>query len=123
MLKNIFINCSNHPSDAWDDKQIEAANGYGEIVDIPFPKISVSMSDEELSSLVNRYVEKIMEYKPKAVMCMGEFVTCFKIVEKLKAQGVVVLASVTKRKSVELKLDDGVIRKVSEFKFFGFRKY
>ena len=38
--KKMFINYTNHPSDAWGEKQREEASKYGEILDIHFPDIS-----------------------------------------------------------------------------------
>ena len=32
----MFINFSNHPSEAWGKAQLNAAMEYGEVIDIPF---------------------------------------------------------------------------------------
>ena len=123
MRKDIFVNCSNHPSEGWQDSQKNAALEYGEIVDIPFPNVDSRITNEELDALVDDTVNKIMEYKPKAVMLMGEFVTSYKIVNKLKENNIKVLVSVTERNSKEVKGSDGVITKTSVFDFKGFREY
>lgn len=123
MRKDIFVNCSNHPSNGWQDSQKNAALEYGEIVDVPFPNVDSRITNEELDALVDDTVNKIMEYKPKAVMLMGEFVTSYKIVNKLKENNIKVLVSVTERNSKEVKGSDGVITKTSVFDFKGFREY
>ena len=42
--RRIFINCSNHPSRYWSREQIEAAEQYGEVVDIRFPIVDPEMN-------------------------------------------------------------------------------
>ena len=34
-----FINHTNHPSSRWEEGQRQAAEAYGTIVDLPFPRI------------------------------------------------------------------------------------
>ena len=102
-----FVNFSNHPSRGWSELQRNAAEEYGTIIDIPFPAMT----------------KKIIGVQPDAVMCMGEFVLCFKIVQKLKAKGICVLASCSERKAVEHMEKDGTIRKESIFAFCRFREY
>lgn len=118
-----FVNCSNHPSSVWPQAQTVAAESYGEIVDIPFPKVDCNLSDGEIENLADKVTEEILKQKPRAVMCMGEFVVCFRIVQKLKAKGILVLASCSERKSVEHINEDGTVRKESVFAFMGFREY
>ena len=47
-MKETFINLSNHPSDKWDEKQMEAAKQYGEVMDIPFPSIPAQADENEV---------------------------------------------------------------------------
>lgn len=119
----IFVNCSNHPSAGWSRRQIIEASHYGKIVDIPFPQVACDLSDEELECLAEQVTEEILKQEPNAVMCMGEFVVCFRIVQKLKEKGIRVLASCSERKSVEHINEDGTVQKESVFQFMGFRKY
>ena len=93
-----FVNCSNHPSRLWSVMQRETAEKYGEIVDI-------------------------LALEPTAVMCMGEFVVCFRIVQKLKARGIKVLASCSERRATEHVKEDGTVQKETLFVFQGFREY
>lgn len=121
--KNIFVNCSNHPSNGWQDTQKNEAMKYGEIIDVSFPNVDWNMNDEEIDALVEDTYNKIMLYKPTAVMCMGEFVTSFKIISKLKEHNVTVLASKTARVTKEVKDENGVTTKMSLFDFKGFKEY
>lgn len=119
----MFVNCSNHPSEKWSDKQRKEAEKYGEIQDVAFPEVGCHLKDEEVEQLANQTFEKIMEYQPDAVMCMGEFVVCYRIVQKLKAEGMKVLASCSERKVIEHVEPNGVVRKEAVFSFQGFREY
>ena len=119
----VFVNCSNHPSGGWLKAQKDAAEKYGTIIDIPFPAVKCNLTDQQMENLAEQMTAKIMEIQPEAVMCMGEFVLCFRIVQKLKAKGIRVLASCSERKAVEHLEEDGTIRKESIFTFNGFREY
>ena len=118
-----FVNCSNHPSGGWLKAQKDAAEKYGTIIDIPFPAVKCNLTDQQMENLAEQMTAKIVEIQPVAVMCMGEFVLCFRIVQKLKAKGIRVLASCSERKAVEHLEEDGTIRKESIFTFNGFREY
>lgn len=119
----MFVNCSNHPSDDWPDIQREAANKYGEIVDVIFPTVPCNIPGSQLDELANQAYQEIMKYNPDAVMCMGEFVVCYKIVTKLKKAGIKVLASCSDRVAVVHTEKDGSVKKETVFKFMGFREY
>lgn len=118
-----FVNCSNHPSVHWSHKQIAAAEYYGKIVDIEFPKVTCSLSNQEMEELADRITETILKQNPDAVMCMGEFVLCFRIVQKLKLKGICVLATCSERRTIEHIAEDGTTRKESVFVFEDFREY
>lgn len=118
-----FVNFSNHPSRGWSELQKNAAEEYGTIIDIPFPAVGCELTDRQMEDLAERMTKKIIGVQPDAVMCMGEFVLCFKIVQKLKAKGICVLASCSERKAVEHMEKDGTIRKESIFAFCRFREY
>ncbi len=118
-----FVNCSNHPSSGWSHRQIIEASRYGKIVDVPFPNVDWKMDDREIEELADQVTEKILKQNPNAVMCMGEFVLCFRIVQKLKEHGIRVLATCSERKSMEYIGEDGVVKKESIFQFNGFREY
>ena len=119
----VFVNCSNHPSSKWSAAQRTAAENYGKIVDIPFPAVACDLTDAQLENLAERTVAEILAQKPAAVMCMGEFVVCFRIVQKLKAKGIKVLASCSERRAIEHVEKDGTVHKEAVFIFQGFREY
>ena len=123
MFMRIFVNCSNHPSQKWLGIQVKAAEKYGKIIDVPFPVVDCNLSNTQIEELVEQTVAKIMVYCPEAVMCMGEFVVCYKIVQKLKIKGVKVLASCSERKVTEHIEENGMVRKESIFVFRRFREY
>lgn len=119
----IFVNCSNHPSNRWSETQTKAAEEYGKIIDVPFPVVECDLSSEQLEKLADKMVDVILSYNPKAVMCMGEFVVCYRITRKLKEKGIRVLASSSERKVREQVDTDGTVKKKSIFVFRGFREY
>ena len=54
---------------------------------------------------------------------MGEFVTSFKLIQKLKDKNITVLASKTARVTKEVMDENGVTTKTSLFDFKGFKSY
>lgn len=117
----MFINLSNHPSSSWSENQLEAAEQFGEVVDIPFPDISPEAGEKEMNSIVEDYVEKILSYrndKEITVHVMGEMTFTYALVMRLKALGIHCVASTTNR---IVKEEEG--KKISEFKFVQFREY
>lgn len=117
---SVIINLTNHPSVNWSDTQIQAADIYGEIIDMPFPIIDPKMSATEVNELAEEYVDKIQEtYGISAtVHIMGEMTFTYAVVSRLKALGIKCLASTTERIVTE---QDG--KKISEFRFVQFREY
>ena len=118
MVKKVFVNFSNHPSNSWDEKQKKASEQYGSIEDLSFPMVSAQASREEVSMLAQDYYRKIMEHHPVAVMCQGEFTLCFRVVELLKQARILVLAVCSEQLVTE---KDG--KKIVEFEFRQYREY
>ena len=52
-----FVNFSNHPSNKWDEKQIEAARMYGMIVDVPFPAVDPHLDEDGLEHMAEEYID------------------------------------------------------------------
>lgn len=117
-MNNIFVNFTNHPSSKWDQNQKLAAEKYGKITDIPFPAVDPWLSEEEIDGMAASCVKRIMHEEPCAVLCQGEYTLCFKVVEKLKSEGVTVLSACSERRVIE-----NGNRKTSVFEFVKFRKY
>lgn len=117
-MESIFVNFTNHPSNRWDEKQKKAALKYGKIVDIEFPKVAASGSRDYILDLAKKYVEKILELHPAAVLCQGEFCLAYHVISRLKEKEILVLAACSERMVVE----DGNKKEVL-FAFEQFREY
>lgn len=119
---SLFINLSNHPSELWSKEQIEAAQEYGDIVDLPFPDVSPNAGKDEIEALVKEYLCKVMELsqgKTTTVHLMGEMTLTFAMVKRLQAMGIRCIASTSDRLiSME---SDGTKR--VKFDFVRFRDY
>lgn len=117
----MFVNFSNHPSCIWDETQLEAAQGYGDVKDFPFPTISPKMSSDEVKKLAGECVDVMLKMFGKDIIVhiMGEMTFTFMVVTLLKEMGIKCIASTTERKTTYN--DDGT--KVSEFQFVKFREY
>ena len=122
-MGKIFINHTNHTSKQWNELQISAANAYGQIVDLPFPPIPSSASTDDVLKIVNENLQKILELSPAAVLCQGEFIYTYKIVEQLKQHNILVLAACSERIVSQDIQQDGTTRSVSIFQFVRFREY
>jgi hypothetical protein len=118
-----IINFTNHPSDLWGEKQKSEALKYGEIIDIPFPKIDAGLDEEEIKNMAFEYLKKIYVLKPKAVICQGEFTLVYAVVTALREKGVKVLSACSERKVKETIMDDGTVQKTAIFDFVKFREY
>lgn len=118
----MFINFTNHPSAAWSDAQLCAAQAYGEITDIPFPMVDPFADTQAVHELADKFAAQIIELAPDCVLCQGEFSLAFAVVERLKRQGLKVVVACSNRRVSE-ELVDGVTRKIVEFVFCGFREY
>ena len=118
----MFVNFSNHKSSLWTQKQKEAAYAYGEIVDIPFPAVPAEDSVDDIIMIANEYTDIILQMKPRAVMCQGEFTLAFTVVSKLRSHGITVFAACSERRVTELS-ENNTIQKSSIFEFRQFREY
>ena len=59
----MFINLSNHALQNWSLKQKEEASKYGKLIDLPFPNISPYADSVEIDRLVEKYFNKVLEYR------------------------------------------------------------
>ena len=121
-IKKIFINLSNHPSSQWEEKQINAALQFGEIIDLQFPQVEPNDNNQQIDLLADEYVLKIENMAKGAfvtVHIMGELTFVYAIVSKLKQSGIECYASTSERNVVEN--NNGL--KTSIFKFVNFRRY
>lgn len=125
----MFINVSNHPSSKWGVEQKREAEKYGEIIDVTFPAISTESTSEELNNLVDDFIRnnlavktKLVDIKDVVFMVQGEFVFTFRLVTMLKKLGAKVVSARSERNVKEIN-ENGVTKKISEFKFAGFMEY
>jgi len=103
----------------WSVRQmVSARNEYGEIVDLPFPNIDPTCDSNEVKSLGNVYLQKILELNPRAVHIMGELTFSFYLINQLLELNIRCIASTTER-IVEM---EGDVKKI-KFKFVRFRNY
>lgn len=120
--KKFFLNISNHPSSTWSKEQLEAAQKYGEVVDMSFPDITSSSSKSDIDTLAKDTLKKISNSYANADITahiMGEMTFTFELVTLLKSQGIRCVASCSER--VVQDLGDG--KRVSLFNFEKFREY
>lgn len=127
----MLINYTNHPSKDWSREQtIAAKENYEEILDIPFLNVVPSWTEEDIYRVACEEYKKIVEEigedklqdKKTAVLCQGEFTLSFLIIKFLMSRNIKVISTVSNR-IVEEKIEDGISKKVTIFKFLGFRAY
>lgn len=119
----MLINHSNHKSINWSEKQKKAALEYGQIIDKQFPIIQPEWNEEEVEQLAYNNAKEIIAMKPNAVMCQGEYLYTFMLVNYLKENGIIVLAACSKRITVETTDADNKTMRESQFEFVRFRRY
>ena len=119
----VFINLSNHPSLNWSNDQLSEAKKYGKVIDIPFPSIDASCSEDVIDELVDEYYIKLNKYDNPVVMVQGEFTFTYRIVKRLKEAGIKALTSCSERIATTKTDADGNVEKMSVFKFVRFREY
>ena len=120
--KSYLINFSNHPSELWGEKQLNAAKIYGEIKDIAFPAINPEACDNQIEELADQYIKEILSFQKEGMITvhiMGELTFTFMVVSQLKAMGIKCIASTSERNAEDM--TDG--RKISDFQFVRFRSY
>lgn len=118
----MLINYSNHPYKYWPDSQVEAANQWGTIIDIPFPMVDPSLGKREIEQLADLEINRILEHSPEVcptILIMGEPTFTFAMVIKLKQRGITCIASTTER----LTSYDNDGNKISSYRFVRFREY
>lgn len=122
----MFINISNHPSNRWGKKQLEAAKALtndGLVGDIPFPTVSATASSSEVISMADSLYSDIMSKRPDAVMVAGEFTLTYTIIKLLMQHGVKVVAACSDRCVQEVVNEDGTTTKTVNFEFIQFREF
>ena len=119
----MFINLSNHPSTRWESEQLVAATEFGEIFNMPFPKISPYANSSEINILAIEYYNSIAkmigEQKDKSVVHIaGELTLCYYLIKLLLQEDYRVVVSCSER--IVEEMEDNTICK--KFVFTQFRK-
>lgn len=118
----LLINLSNHPSSNWAKEQLDAAEAFGPIMDMPFPSIPPDADEALLAKMADEYAGKICALGCDGcptVHIMGEMNFTFAMVKRLQEKGILCVASTTER--IVEQMPDG--EKKSTFKFVRFRRY
>lgn len=121
-MKPLLINLSNHPHSLWDEKQLHAAEIYGDVVELPFPDIPPLCNEEDIEQLSGEYIERVTAVGSPVqltVHLMGEMTFCYSLLRKLQKRGIRCIASCARRNVTET--PEGVKQVV--FDFERFRKY
>lgn len=122
MGEKLLINLSNHPYALWEQKQRDAAEVYGECIDLPFPNIEPSYDETRIESMAKEYFDKIQKMRGDyqlTVHVMGEFTFSCSLIEKLRKNGIVCIASCAER---QVEIVGNCIKQVV-FNFERFREY
>lgn len=122
-MEKIFINHTNHPSAYWDREELQAANTYGEVVDISFPTISPVAETADIWKMARDNAKMIAEFSPAAVLCQGEFTYTYALVTELMKRNICVLAACSERMVEDYLDEDGSLKHISQFRFRRFRRY
>ncbi|MBP3419956.1 MAG: CRISPR-associated protein [Marinifilaceae bacterium] len=119
----MLINLSNHPSLLWSERQLDAAKGYGDIIDVPFPVIDEKGDEKYISDLADEYLRRVLTLSVNnevVVHLMGELSFTFALLNRLQANGIKCIASTSER----IVLDECAGHKGEViFRFERFREY
>lgn len=126
-----FWNLSNHSlRTAWTPDQKAGAEGWGGVArtlrEIPFPAVDPEATPEAVARLADQVLEAVQQAGAcpgDPLMVMGEFTLTHALVLRLKAAGMIPLASTTRREAVECLQEDGSLTIQHTFRFVGFRAY
>ena len=122
----MFINISNHPSNRWDKKQLEAAKALtndGLVGDIPFPAVPATATTSDILAIADGLHHTVMANKPEAIMVAGEFTLAYTMIEICLRAGIKVVAACSDRCTKEVVNEDGTTTKTTVFEFIQFREF
>ncbi|MGL5563577.1 MAG: CRISPR-associated protein [Tannerellaceae bacterium] len=121
----MLINLSNHPSALWSNKQLMAAQEFGDIYDLEFPSVDPDKGGKYIESLAIEYFGKIeiiiSREAVSQIVCvhlMGEISFCFALFRLLRQHEIRCVVSTSRRVSYT----DELNQKISEFNFVRFRE-
>lgn len=119
----LLVNLSNHPYKDWSEDQKKAAEKYGEVQDMAFPKIDPAMKidkiKKEIAAAQIDEIKNMCKERRVTVHIMGEMSYTFYVISQLKAFGILCICSTSERDTEDL---GGGEKKVT-FRFKRFRDY
>ena len=121
-MSRIFINFSNHPKVKWSNVQIEAAEEFGDIVDVQFPNVSPYATEQDVQELSQKCLKEILQFNPYAVMCQGEYSLTYNITCELRKRNIPVVVTTTERVVSEYINQEGTTIKKIKYNFIKFRQ-
>ena len=116
----LFVNFSNHPSSKWSEAQLAAARTIGEVLDLTFPDVQVEDTAGDIAALADKICSQIPD--EATVMAQGEWSLTFAVTKRLRARGIRVVVTTSRREATEELQTDGSTRKSTVFRFAGFRE-
>ena len=116
--QNKFLNISNHPVAAWDEKQTAAASVFGEVVQFGFPNVNPFATSEEVLKIAQEIVRDAVGMRATHAMVAGETSLVLALVPALKEAGVRCYCACSERNTVQN--EDG--SKTVRFEFVQFRE-
>lgn len=127
---SVFFNVSNHPSNKWSAKQIDAVESvFTRIIDVQFPNVPATASTKDVKKLAQKVIDEqilpVINWQEKApcALVQGEMTLTLAIVRQLQANHINCVAACSERRSVETVNPDGSVIKTAVFEFVQFRSY
>ena len=126
----MFFNISNHLCQAknstWSAEQIAEAKVLGgDVVDLPFPKVTPTMSNDEIASIAGEVARDVFGMAKgsdnNGAMVAGEYTTTILIIAALQKLGIPCYFGQSERIAEE-RVEDGEVVVVHKFTFAGFRR-
>ncbi len=120
----MFLNFTNQPVGRWQKEQRDAAESFGPIEELAFPKVDPEAEEAQIEALSEVYLKKIREKAGPGdvVLVQGEFTLAFLLVQKMKAEGLIPVSVCMKREVVETE-EEGQIKREIHFRFVKFRRF
>lgn len=119
----MFFNFSNHKSNTWSQKQLNAAKKFAsEIVDVDIPIIDPMASEFSVKVIAQELVEYCNVTRNDVCHVVGEPSLSYEITRECLLRGANVVVATTDRKVVQSLGQRGELIKTSTFEFCKFRE-
>ena len=120
----MFINVTNYPSQDWEEKQLSEAALYGDIIDMPFPKVDATLSASEVAEVARQFAERIARRiwdkndVKNGVLIMGEPSLTYALVQECQFRRINALCATFQ---IELYEDEELIQRFVKFREYSKR--